>query len=74
MEGKPEMKPANSKIKTALWLCRQLHHDEKGATAIEYALIGALIFMVIVSSVQLFASSANGMYQYFSTIVSAAIS
>ncbi|MDB5420096.1 MAG: Flp family type IVb pilin [Brevundimonas sp.] len=36
--------------------------DESGATAIEYGLIAALIFMVIVSSVTVFANKASAMF------------
>jgi pilus assembly protein Flp/PilA len=36
--------------------------DESGATAIEYGLIVALIFLAIVASVRAFTGSANEMY------------
>ncbi len=40
----------------------QLKSDESGATAIEYGLIVALIFLAIVASVTTFGSSTSGMY------------
>jgi len=36
--------------------------DERGATAIEYGLIAGLIFLVIVSSVTLFAKTGTGIF------------
>ncbi len=42
--------------------------DESGATAIEYGLIVALVFLAVVTSVNTFASNTNDMY---SEIVSA---
>ncbi|CAN5465027.1 Flp family type IVb pilin [soil metagenome] len=36
--------------------------DENGATAIEYGLIVALIFLVIVSSVTAFGNAATGIF------------
>lgn len=42
--------------------------DERGATAIEYGLIVALVFLAVVTSVNTFASNTNDMY---SEIVSA---
>jgi pilus assembly protein Flp/PilA len=47
--------------------------DERGATAIEYALIVSLIFLVIVTSVTLFGSKTNGMYNFISTSIGTAI-
>ena len=37
--------------------------DERGATAVEYGLILALMFLAIVGSVQLFASNAGLMFE-----------
>lgn len=37
-------------------------HDEEGATAIEYGLIVALIFLAIVGAVRAFTNSASDMY------------
>jgi pilus assembly protein Flp/PilA len=42
--------------------------DESGATAIEYGLIVALVFLAVVTSVNTFANNTNDMY---SEIVSA---
>lgn len=42
--------------------------DDSGATAIEYGLIVALVFLAVVTSVNTFASNTNDMY---SEIVSA---
>lgn len=36
--------------------------DDAGATSIEYALIAGLIFLVIVSSVTIFANKASAMF------------
>ena len=46
----------------ALAALRSFQSDEKGATAIEYALIASGIFLAIVLSVQLMASNINDMY------------
>lgn len=42
--------------------------DERGATAIEYGLIVALVFLAVITSVNTFADNTNDMY---SEIVSA---
>ncbi len=47
--------------------------DESGATAIEYGLICALIFLVIIAAVAAFAARSTAMYDYISTNISAAI-
>lgn len=39
-----------------------LLRDRAGATAIEYGLICALLFLVFAGSVRYFANSTNGMY------------
>ena len=41
-------------------LIRRFLDDEGGATAIEYGLIVAMIFLAIISAVQLFANNATG--------------
>ena len=46
--------------------------DERGATAIEYALIASLIFVVIVTSVTLFGTKTTDMMDMISAKVSAA--
>ena len=41
---------------------RNFARDEGGATAIEYGLICALVFMVVVGAIQTFAQKTNDMY------------
>lgn len=48
--------------------------DESGATAIEYGLILAMIFLAIVSAVQLFAGDLGGLFNRVVTAVGAAMS
>ena len=48
--------------------------DERGATAIEYALIVSLIFLVIVTSVTLFGTKTTTMFNFISTTIGGAIS
>jgi pilus assembly protein Flp/PilA len=43
--------------------------DESGATAVEYALIVALIFLVVVGAVTAFANSANVMFGTINTAI-----
>lgn len=40
-------------------LIRRFSRDDSGATAIEYGIIGALIFLAIVGSITLFAGNAT---------------
>jgi pilus assembly protein Flp/PilA len=47
--------------------------DESGATAIEYGLIAALIFLVIVTSVTAFGAKTTGVMQSVSDAIDAAI-
>ena len=47
--------------------------DESGATAIEYGLISALIFLVIVTSVTAFGNKTTGVMATVSAAVEAAI-
>ena len=54
-------------------LIRRFLNDERGATAIEYALIVSLIFLVIVSSVGVFASRDTVIFDKISTAVGSAI-
>ncbi|WP_309627131.1 Flp family type IVb pilin [Brevundimonas sp.] len=54
-------------------LIRRFLSNESGATAIEYGLIVAMIFLVIVGAVSLFAGKATGTFDKVSTAVSAAI-
>lgn len=48
---------------------RAISRDEKGATAVEYGLILALIFLAIVSGVALLAATTTGMWNNVSTEV-----
>ena len=50
-------------------LCHFLN-DQTGSTAIEYGLIAALIFLVIVSAVNLLSSETTNMYNKISSNVS----
>ena len=54
-------------------LIRRFLTDESGATAIEYGLIIALIFLVILGSVQLFAANATGLFDRVATAVGSAM-
>ena len=47
--------------------------DERGATAIEYGLIAALIFLVIVTSVTAFGNKTTGIMDTVSAAIDAAI-
>jgi pilus assembly protein Flp/PilA len=47
--------------------------NESGATAIEYGLIAALIFLVIVTSVTAFGNKTTGIMDTVSTAIDAAI-
>lgn len=53
-------------------LTRRFLKDDSGATAIEYALIVGLIFLVIVSAVSTFANKATGTFNKISAAVDAA--
>ena len=46
--------------------------DRSGATAVEYSLIVACIFLAIVGGVSLFAGNETTMYNHISTVVSSA--
>ncbi|MBU1347241.1 MAG: Flp family type IVb pilin [Alphaproteobacteria bacterium] len=54
-------------------LIRRFLTDESGATAIEYGLIIALIFLVILASVQLFATNATALFDQVATAVGSAM-
>lgn len=49
-------------------MLKRFRHDRRGATALEYALIGSLIFLAIVAGVTTLGHGTNGMYN---TITSA---
>lgn len=46
---------------------KRFFRDERGATAIEYGLICALVFLAIVSSIQVFGSKTTAMYNNISS-------
>ncbi len=46
--------------------------DERGATAVEYGLIVAFIFLAIVGGLSAFASNENVMYQKISNAITGA--
>ena len=50
-------------------LLTRLVNDESGATAIEYGLIVALIFLVCVSAITAFSGSMRTMYNTISTAI-----
>jgi pilus assembly protein Flp/PilA len=50
----------------------RLWRDETGATAVEYGLIVAFIFLAIVGGLSAFATNENVMYTKISTAVSGA--
>jgi len=45
--------------------------DQRGATAIEYGLIVSLIFLVIITAVNSFATTATTMFSHIATTVAA---
>lgn len=47
--------------------------DESGATAIEYGLICALIFLAIITAIGAFTARTGAMYDYISETISTAI-
>ena len=47
--------------------------DERGATAVEYGLIVACMFLAIIGGLSLFASNENKMYNTINASVSGAI-
>jgi pilus assembly protein Flp/PilA len=49
------------------------YNDERGATAIEYSLIVALIFLAIAASVRSYTSAASGMYTEIEETMSNAV-
>ncbi len=50
-------------------LAEKFRNDESGATAIEYGLILALIFLAIIGAVKGFTSSTNNMYNEIDTTI-----
>ncbi len=51
------------------FLLRRFLTDDRGATAIEYALIIALIFLVILTSLTLFSDNIKAMFQRVSEAI-----
>ena len=51
---------------------KHLRNDDRGATAVEYGLILALIFLALMGAVQAFGASAIAMWTNVSTTVKAA--
>jgi pilus assembly protein Flp/PilA len=51
---------------------KRLAKDESGATAIEYGLIVALIFLVALSAITTFGTSMNTMYSVISSTIGGA--
>jgi len=52
---------------------QQFLNDEEGVTAIEYALIAALIAVAIITTVQAVGTDLNGVFTHISTKLKAAI-
>jgi pilus assembly protein Flp/PilA len=52
---------------------REFIVDEDGATAVEYGLIVACVFLAIIGGMSLFAGNANTMYTKIGTAVSGAV-
>ena len=51
----------------------RFRRDDSGATALEYGLILALIFLVILTGVTAFGDATSTMYEDISTAISSAI-
>ncbi|WP_153108963.1 Flp family type IVb pilin [Propionivibrio limicola] len=66
-------KQANSAIRHGCRKISRLANDESGVTSIEYALIGALIAVVIVASVMGTGQAANGLWEFVAREVAAAV-
>ncbi|HUZ14223.1 MAG TPA: Flp family type IVb pilin [Caulobacteraceae bacterium] len=56
-----------ARLSLALW------RDEAGATAVEYGLIVACIFLAIIGGLSMFASSETTMYNNMSNTISGAM-
>lgn len=50
----------------------RLWTDQSGATAVEYGLIVACMFLAIIGGMSLFATNENAMYTHVSTAVASA--
>jgi pilus assembly protein Flp/PilA len=51
-------------------IIEKLRRDERGATAVEYGLILALIFVAVIGAVRTFSGSAMGMWNVVASNVS----
>lgn len=49
-------------VRRMIGVVRHFLGDTRGATALEYAMIGGLIFAVIAGSLKLYGSKLNGVY------------
>lgn len=61
-----------SLAQTGARIVARLGCDEAGATAIEYGLIVALIFLAIIGGMSLFATNENAMYTHISNTIAGA--
>lgn len=52
----------------------RFRRDDSGATAIEYGLIAALVFLVILTSVTAFGAKTGAMYETIKTAIASAMS
>ncbi len=60
--------------KSPAWmLAKRFREDESGATAIEYSLIVALIFLAVLGAARSFGDSSNEMYTTIETEIDTAI-
>jgi len=59
-------------VKTLVKSLLRFFNDERGATAIEYALIVGLIFLAIVTAVTSYTQNTNALYQHISNAVTGA--
>jgi pilus assembly protein Flp/PilA len=59
-------------VKTFLKRLVLFLNDDRGATAIEYALIVGLIFLAIVTAVTSYTQNTNALYQHISDAVTGA--
>lgn len=64
----------NAASRGSIRAVRRLFADERGATAIEYGLIAALIAVAILASLTLLSDSTNAMFDYVSDRVVPALS
>ena len=59
---------------TPIWqIASRFREDESGATAIEYGLIVALVFLAALSAIQSFGASSNEMYTTIESEITTAI-